>query len=81
MLIALVLATAPLFAINIILDQYAERRAITEMEAMGNVSIRRAEEAISTTVTLLQRLDRDNVQTCSAEDRVIFLKSRSSRTA
>ncbi|MCX2723123.1 EAL domain-containing protein [Roseibium salinum] len=73
-LIALVLATAPLFAINIILDQYAERRAITEMEAMGNVSIRRAEEAISTTVTLLQRLDRDNVQTCSAEDRVIFEK-------
>ncbi|WP_297586448.1 EAL domain-containing protein [Roseibium sp.] len=74
MLIALVLAVTPLFAINIILNQYAERRAITEMEAMGQVSIRRAEEAISTTVSLLQRLDRDNVQTCDAEDRVIYEK-------
>ncbi|MCV0427419.1 MAG: EAL domain-containing protein [Roseibium sp.] len=73
-LIALVLAVTPLFAINIILNQYAERRAITEMEAMGQVSIRRAEEAISTTVSLLQRLDRDNVQTCDAEDRVIYEK-------
>ncbi|MEL7524789.1 MAG: EAL domain-containing protein [Pseudomonadota bacterium] len=72
MLIALVLATTPLFAINIILNQFAERRALTEMEAMGEVSIHRAEEAISTTVSLLQRLDRDGVQTCSAEDRVIF---------
>lgn len=71
-LIALVLATTPLFAINIILNQFAERRAITEMEAMGHVSVRRAEEAISTTVALLQRLDRDGVQTCSAEDRVIY---------
>lgn len=71
-LIALVLATTPLFAINIILNQFAERRAITEMEAMGQVSVRRAEEAISTTVALLQRLDRDGVQTCSAEDRVIY---------
>ncbi len=73
-LIALVLATTPLFAINIILNQFAERRAITEMEAMGQVSIHRAEEAISTTVSLLQRLDRDGVQTCSAEDRVIYEK-------
>lgn len=73
-LIALVLATTPLFAINIILNQFAERRAITEMEAMGHVSIHRAEEAISTTVSLLQRLDRDGVQTCSAEDRVIYEK-------
>ncbi|MEM9633397.1 MAG: EAL domain-containing protein [Pseudomonadota bacterium] len=73
-LIALVLAVTPLFAINIILNQYAERRAIIEMEAMGQVSIRRAEEAISTTVSLLQRLDRDDIQTCSAEDRVIFEK-------
>ncbi|WP_434052298.1 MAG: EAL domain-containing protein [Roseibium sp.] len=71
-LIALVLATTPLFAINIILNQFAERRALTEMEAMGEVSIHRAEEVISTTVSLLQRLDRDGVQTCSAEDRVIF---------
>ncbi|WP_208977718.1 EAL domain-containing protein [Labrenzia sp. 011] len=73
-MVALLLATTPLFAINIILNQYAERRAITEMEAMGNVSVHRAEEAISTTVSLLQRLDRDDVQTCSAEDRVIFEK-------
>ncbi|TYC63309.1 EAL domain-containing protein [Rhodobacterales bacterium] len=73
-LIALVLAMTPLFAINIILNQYAERRAVTEMEAMGQSTIRRAEEAISSTVTLLQRLDRDEVQTCSAEDRVIFEK-------
>jgi len=73
-LIALVLAVTPLFAINIILNQYAERRAVTEMEAMGNVAIHRAEEAISTTVTLLQRLDRDNIQTCNAQDRVIYEK-------
>jgi len=73
-LIALVLAVTPLFAINIILNQYAERRAVTEMEAMGNVAIRRAEEAISTTVSLLQRLDRDDVQTCSAQDRIIYEK-------
>jgi EAL domain-containing protein (putative c-di-GMP-specific phosphodiesterase class I) len=73
-MIALVLATTPLFAINIILNQYAERRALSEMEAMGNVSIHRAEEAISTTVALLQRLDRDNIQTCNAEDRDIFVK-------
>ena len=73
-LIALALATAPLFAINVILNQYAERRAVVEMEAMGNVAIHRAEEAISTTVSLLQRLDRDDVQTCSAEDRGIYEK-------
>ncbi len=73
-MIALVLATTPLFAINIILNQYAERRAITEMEAMGNATIHRAEEAISTTVSLLQRLDRDDIQTCGAEDRVTFEK-------
>ncbi|MEM5584240.1 MULTISPECIES: EAL domain-containing protein [unclassified Roseibium] len=73
-MIALVLATTPLFAINIVLNQYAERRAVTEMEAMGSVAIHRAEEAISTTVSLLQRLDRDGVQTCSAQDRVIYEK-------
>lgn len=73
-LIALVLATTPLFAINIILNQYAERRAVSELEAMGNVTIRRAEEAISTTVSLLQRLDRDDIQSCNAEDRVIYEK-------
>ncbi|WP_198338339.1 EAL domain-containing protein [Labrenzia sp. VG12] len=73
-LIALVLATTPLFAINIILNQYAERRAITEMEGMGQATVHRAEEAISTTVSLLQRLDRDDVQTCNAADRVIYEK-------
>ncbi|MEP3048898.1 MAG: EAL domain-containing protein [Roseibium sp.] len=73
-LVALVLATTPLFVANIILNQYAEGRAVAEMNAMGEVSIHRAEEAISTTVSLLQRLDRDDVQTCSAEDRVIFEK-------
>ncbi|MEP1930870.1 MAG: EAL domain-containing protein [Roseibium sp.] len=73
-LVALVLATTPLFVANIILNQYGERRAVSEMEAMGEASLHRAEEAISTTVSLLQRLDRDDVQTCSAEDRVIFEK-------
>lgn len=71
-LIALVLATTPLFAINIILNQYAESRAVSEMEAMGQVSIRRAEEAITTTVSFLQRLDRDDVETCDAADRIIY---------
>ncbi|QDG77194.1 EAL domain-containing protein [Labrenzia sp. PHM005] len=71
-LVALVLATTPLFVINIILNQYAESRALDEMQSMGQVSVHRAEEAITTTVSLLQRLDRDNVQTCAAEDRAIY---------
>lgn len=71
-MVALVLATTPLFVINIVLNQYAERRALTEMKSMGQVSLHRAEEAITATVSVLQRLDRDNVQTCSAEDRTIF---------
>lgn len=71
-LVALVLATTPLFAINMILNQYAESRALDEMRAMGEVSVHRAEEAITTTVSMLQRLDRDDVQTCSAEDRAIY---------
>lgn len=71
-LVALVLATTPLFVISIILNQYAESRALDEMTSMGEVSVHRAEEAITTTVSLLQRLDRDNVQTCAAEDRAIF---------
>ncbi|WP_420414819.1 EAL domain-containing protein [Roseibium sp.] len=71
-LVALVLATTPLFVINIILNQFAESRALEEMQSMGQVSVHRAEEAITTTVSLLQRLDRDNVQTCAAEDRAIY---------
>nr|WP_208996933.1 EAL domain-containing protein [Roseibium denhamense] len=70
--IALLLAMAPLFVANFTLNQFAERRALTEMQSMGEVAIHRAEEAVSATVSLLQRLDRDDVQTCSGSDRAIF---------
>lgn len=73
-LIALVVATAPLFAADMILDQYAASQARLEMEAMGTRYIQRAESAISGTVTALQRLDRDNIQTCNPEDRLLFRK-------
>ncbi|MEP0235276.1 EAL domain-containing protein [Roseibium sp.] len=67
--IAVVLATAPLFAANMILNQYAESQAERELEAMGDRYIQRADNAISSTVSALQRLDRDDIQTCDAEDR------------
>ncbi len=67
--IAVVLATAPLFAANMILNQYAESQAERELEAMGERYIQRADNAISSTVSALQRLDRDDIQTCDAEDR------------
>ena len=72
--IALVLATAPLFAANVILNQYAENQARTEMEAMGTRYLQRAEISISSTVTALQRLDRDDIQTCDAADRLLYQK-------
>ena len=70
--IALVLATAPLFAANLILNHYAQSQARMEMTAMAERYIQRAEQAISETVTALQRLDRDDIQTCSMEDRAVF---------
>jgi len=70
--IAIVLATAPLFAANAVLNNYAVSQARSEMEGMGQRHIQRAEDAISQTVTLLQRLDRDDVQTCNSGDRVIY---------
>jgi sensor c-di-GMP phosphodiesterase-like protein len=73
-LVAILIATAPLFAANFILNQYAENQAVAEMEAMGGRYLQRAELAISSTVSALQRLDRDDVQTCSAEDRHIYQK-------
>ncbi len=72
--IALVIATAPLFAANMILNQYAESQARSEMEAMGTRYLQRAEISISSTVTALQRLDRDDIQTCDAADRLLFQK-------
>lgn len=70
--IALVLATAPLFAANMILNQYAESQAETEMTAMAERYIQRAENAISDTVSALQRLDRDDIQTCDMDDRALY---------
>ncbi|WP_417684044.1 EAL domain-containing protein [Roseibium sp.] len=70
--IALVLATAPLFVANMILNQYAESQAKAEMTAMADRYIQRADNAISETVTALQRLDRDDIQTCDMEDRALF---------
>ncbi|WP_346897725.1 EAL domain-containing protein [uncultured Roseibium sp.] len=72
--IALVIATAPLFAANMILNQYAESQALSEMEAMGTRYLQRAEISISSTVTALQRLDRDDIQTCDAADRLLYQK-------
>ena len=72
--VALVLATAPLFAANMILNQYAESQALSEMDAMGARYLQRAEISIASTVTALQRLDRDDVQTCDAADRLIYQK-------
>lgn len=72
--IALVIATAPLFAANVILNQYAESQARSEMEAMGTRYLQRAEISISSTVTALQRLDRDDIQTCDAADRLLYQK-------
>ncbi|MEJ8475267.1 EAL domain-containing protein [Roseibium algae] len=70
--IAVLLATAPLFVANMVLNQYAERRAETEMVAMAERYIQRADNAISDTVSALQRLDRDDIQTCDAIDRELF---------
>ncbi|GGB43288.1 hypothetical protein GCM10011316_14110 [Roseibium aquae] len=72
--IAIVLAAAPLFAANMVLNNYAVSQARSEMEGMGQRHIQRAEEAISDTVTVLQRLDRDDVQTCETGDRLIYQK-------
>lgn len=72
--IALAIATAPLFAANVILNQYAENQARSEMEAMGTRYLQRAEISISSTVTALQRLDRDDIQTCDAADRLLYQK-------
>ena len=72
--IALVIATAPLFAANVILNQYAENQARSEMEAMGTRYLQRAEISISSTVTALQRLDRDDIQTCDVADRLLYQK-------
>ncbi len=57
-----------------ILNQYAESQARSEMEAMGTRYLQRAEISISSTVTALQRLDRDDIQTCDAADRLLFQK-------
>ncbi len=73
-MIAVLLATAPLFAANMVLNQYAGNQAEAEMAAMGERYIQRAENAISATVSALQRLDRDDVQTCDIEDRRLFQK-------
>ncbi|MFD1694474.1 EAL domain-containing protein [Roseibium aestuarii] len=80
-IVALFLATAPLFVINWILNYHAESHAYVEMERMGERYVQRAEEMISQTVTALQRLDRDDVQTCDGADRVLFQKVVSSEGA
>ncbi|MBO0346203.1 EAL domain-containing protein [Roseibium limicola] len=80
-LVALVLATAPLFVVNWILNNHAASHAYFEMERMGERYVQRAEDTISETVSALQRLDRDNVQTCDAEDRVLFQELASSEGA
>lgn len=72
-LIALVLATAPLVATTVILNDYAVSHTQFEMEAIGERYIARAEEAINETVVTLQQLDRDGVKTCSVEDRLNFM--------
>ncbi|WP_346912458.1 EAL domain-containing protein [uncultured Roseibium sp.] len=41
---------------------------------MGTRYLQRAEISISSTVTALQRLDRDDIQTCDAADRLLYQK-------
>ncbi|NVK34278.1 MAG: EAL domain-containing protein [Rhodobacteraceae bacterium] len=62
----------PLFAANSILNQYALSIAEDEMSSMAERYLERAESSISTAVSALQRLDRDDIQTCSLPDRKLF---------
>lgn len=77
--IALVLATAPLMATNVILNDYAVSHTMDEMEAVGQRYVKRAEEVINETVVTLQQLDRDNAKTCSMEDRAVFMDAVSQK--
>lgn len=77
--IALVLATAPLMATNVILNDYAVSHTMEEMEAIGQRYVKRAEEVINETVVTLQQLDRDNAKTCSMEDRTVFMDAVSQK--
>jgi len=75
--VALVLATTPLLAANLILNHYAESHARDEMTAIAHRYIARGENAINAAVTALQKLDRDKVFTCSGEDRLIYQQAMS----
>ncbi|MBA5776699.1 EAL domain-containing protein [Stappia sp. F7233] len=66
------LAVAPLVAANFILDNYAETQARAEMKAIGSRYVARAEKAIENAVTTLQKLHRNGVTTCAAQDRARF---------
>lgn len=70
--VALFIAMIPLFAINTVLNQFAASLAEDEMTAMAERYIERAETSISSAVTALQRLDRDDIQTCTLPDRKLY---------
>ncbi|MTH97231.1 EAL domain-containing protein [Roseibium sp. RKSG952] len=70
--IAILLAMAPLLFANTSLDHFARTQTLSEMEAIAKRHIKRAEDAIAQVVSVLQRLDRDAIVTCRAEDREIY---------
>ncbi|MCA1296856.1 EAL domain-containing protein [Stappia indica] len=72
LLIALVLAVAPLIAANYILNNYAVTQARAEMTAVAERYVMRAEKAINDAVTVLQALHKDGNVTCAAIDRAAF---------
>lgn len=72
LVIALGLAIAPLIAANYILNNYAVTQAETEMKAVAERYVLRAEKAIGDAVQVLQGLHQNGFVTCSASDRAAF---------
>jgi sensor c-di-GMP phosphodiesterase-like protein len=70
--LALALAIAPLIAANYILSNYAEAQAESEMKAIAERYILRAEKAIGDAVSVLQKLHQGGFVTCAAMDRAAF---------
>lgn len=72
LLIALGLAIAPLVAANYILNSYAVTQARTEMTAVAERYVLRAEKAIGDAVQALQKLHQGGFVTCAGMDRAAY---------
>jgi len=72
LVIALILAIAPLIAANYVLNTYAVTQAQAEMKAIAERYVLRAEKAIGDAVSVLQGLHQKGHVTCSADDRAAF---------